>query len=209
MAAQDENEALSDDLKDFLNQPHKWEMKRKGAYFALLTNDPLYGAFTEQELFSIQEGVNSSYEKNKTSLAEYALVWFLIGTGVRPIQIARMKTSDVKLYDGPEGTEITLYIPLAKGEASPKQGKWRRRCPTILTEVLIEYLNHYKLNEDQPLFFDQSEKVYSCIKRIFQKVETYSQRNDAAIHVFPYRFRYTLGTRAIAMGASDEEAARF
>lgn len=115
LASNDADGALSDELKKFLHQPTKWETKGKGAYFALVTNDPVHGALTEQELFSIQEGVNAAFEKYKISLAEYALVWFLIGTGVRPVQIARMKVDDVKIYDGPEGREVTLYVPLAKG----------------------------------------------------------------------------------------------
>jgi len=208
MAAQDQSEALSDDLKKFLDQPIKWEIKGKGAYFALVTNDPVHGALTEQELFSIQEGVRAAFEKHKISLAEYALVWFLIGTGVRPIQIARIKVDDVKIYSGPEGREVALFIPLAKGEGSPDQGKWKRRCPTILAEILIDYIEHYGLKNNQSLFKDQSSKVSGELRNTFAKVKTYSKRTDTSIHIFPYRFRYTLGTRAIALGASDEEVAR-
>lgn len=208
MAIQDEDGALSDDLKSFLKQPTKWETKVRGAYFALVANDPIHGAFTEQELFSIQEGVNLSYEKHRISLAEYALVWFLIGTGVRPVQIARMNAEDVKIYDGPEGKEVTLYIPLAKGEGSPNLDKWRRRCPTILAEILIKYIEHYRLKNQQTLFKDQSRKIRNELRKTFRKVTTYSKRTDTSIHIFPYRFRYTLGTRAIALGASDQEVAR-
>lgn len=95
-----------------------------------------------------------------------------------------------------------------RGEASPDQGKWRRRCPTVLAEILIQYLNQYNFKKDQPLFKDQSSKVSSKLKSVFQKVQTYSERTDTSIHVSSYRFRYTLGTRAIALGASDEEVAR-
>jgi len=174
LASNDADGALDDDLKKFLYQPTKWETKGKGAYFALVTNDSVHGALTEQELFSIQEGVHAAFEEYKISLAEYALVWFLIGTGVRPVQIARMKVNDVKIYDGPEGLEVTLYVPMAKGEASPDQGKWRRRCPTVLAEILIQYLNQYNFKKDQPLFEDQSSKVSSKLKSVFQKVQTYS-----------------------------------
>jgi len=193
-------------LRNFCNNPTNGKQKVTG--HTLVTNDPVHGAFTEQELFSIQEGVNAAFEKRKMSLAEYALVLFLIGTGVRPVQIARMKVGDVQIYGGPEGKEITLFIPLAKGEASPDQGKWRRRCPTILAEILIQYLNHYKLKTDLPLFVDQATKVRSSLNKTFGKVQTYSKRTDTSIHIFPYRFRYTLATRAIALGASDEEVAR-
>jgi hypothetical protein len=61
---------------------------------------------------------------------------------------------------------------------------------------------------DATLFSDQSIAIYSRIKLVFDRIETYSSRLDGPIPIFPYRFRYTLGTRALALGASDHEVAR-
>ncbi len=201
---------LESKIANFLQSPEKWEEKENGWYFALVANDPERGAFTEQELKSIQAGVNSGYETGVLSLYDWALVWFLIGTGVRPIQIVRMNVGDVLVTDGPEGKEVTLSIPLAKGENVVVKDRWKRKAPTVLVEVLLRYMadRHPHSRSDAPLFADQSRKIASRITSIFNRVATYSKRLDGPIPVFPYRFRYTLGTRALALGASDHEVAR-
>ena len=202
---------LSAEVKEFLRQPVKFEQKGKGAYFTLIVNDPRRGAFTEQELRNIRESVNRAFEERIITIKEWALVWFLIATGVRPIQIARILMSDVIVSPGPEGTEITLAIPLAKGENGVVSDRWKRKAPTVLTEVLIDYLGlpaNRSEAPDAPLFGGTSNQISHNIASIFRRIETYSARLDGPIPIFPYRFRYTLGTRAIALGARDHEVAR-
>jgi hypothetical protein len=201
---------LDPEVIEFLGSPEKFEEKGNGSYFTLVANDPKRGAFTEQELRSIRNGVDLAYEEGNISSIEWTLVWFLIATGLRPVQIARMKILDVIITSGPEGQEVTLAVPLAKGEKQIIKDKWKRKAPSVLSEALIEYIvNDVKDRDPQEsLFFEQSSKVSRLIKSIFQRVETYSERLQSTIPIFPYRFRYTLGTRAIALGASDHEVAR-
>lgn len=202
---------LDAEVVEFLRQPQTFEERGSGAFFALVVNDPERGAFTEQELRNLRNSVNRAYEEGRWSLQEWALVWFLIATGVRPIQIARMLMSDVVVSPGPEGTEITLRIPLAKGENGVTDARWSRKAPTVLTEVLLKYLDlpHIKnRTPDAPLFGGTSQEIGRKITDLFEGVATYSTRLDGPIPVFPYRFRYTLGTRAIALGATDHEVAR-
>jgi len=202
---------LAQDVVAFLERPDKFEERGNGWYFALVANDPERGAFTEQELRSIRDGVNCAFEEGRITLADWTLVWFLIATGVRPVQIARMRVSDVITTPGPEGTEITLAIPLAKGENQIVRDRWKRKAPSVLAEALLRYLALPDVcgrGPNAPLFLDQSAKVSARIEAVFRVVNTYSERLRGPIPVFPYRFRYTLGTRAIALGASDHEAAR-
>ncbi|WP_372398678.1 hypothetical protein [Azospirillum sp. HJ39] len=202
---------LEQDVKDFLQSPEKWEEKGNGWYFALMANDPERGAFTEQELKSIQEGINHAYENGSLSLPDWALVWFLIGTGVRPVQIARTTVGDVLINDGPEGKEVTLCIPLAKGEKAVVKERWKRKAPIVLAEVLLRYLasdTRRGSAPETPLFSENSQQIAKRIAAVFARVETYSTRLKGPIPVFSYRFRYTLGTRALALGASDHEVAR-
>jgi hypothetical protein len=202
---------IDSNLQAFLRDPVPFEERGSGWYFALVANDPERGAFTEQELRSLRDGVDRAFEQGRLTLQEWALVWFLIATGVRPIQIARTRISDVIVTSGPEGTEITLAIPLAKGENQIVRDRWKRKAPSVLTEVLLRYLKSPFVADrgpDDALFADQSANVSATILSVFRRVETYSQRLRGPIPVFPYRFRYTLGTRAIALGASDHEAAR-
>jgi integrase len=202
---------LDPDIVSFLRQPTKWETKGKGWYFALVANDPERGAFTEQELQSIHSGINCAYEEGRISTKEWALVWYMIGTGIRPVQIARSKVGDVQIVTGPQGKEAMLMVPLAKKHTSDKSKRWVRKAPTQLAEVLVEYLASASMctvDSETPLFFDQSYRVNQCLADVFKQVKTYSTRLGGPIPIFPYRFRYTLGTRAIANGASDHVAAR-
>ena len=80
---------LGSDLVAFLESPEKFEEKGKGAFFALVVNDQERGAFTEQELRSIREGLNYSYEQGLISTMQWALVWFLI---------ARLRAQQFKMW---------------------------------------------------------------------------------------------------------------
>ena len=202
---------LSTELIDYLRSPESFEEKDGGWYFTLVANDPERGAFTYQELKSIRDGVNRAFEQGVIDLPDWTLVWFLIATGVRPVQIARMRVGDVLVTTGPEGREITLSIPLAKGTQQVGRPRWKRKSPSVLTDVLLRYLELPHMagaKPDAPLFVMQSRDVTVRIASIFKRIETFSERLGDRITIFPYRFRYTLGTRAIELGASDHEAAR-
>lgn len=202
---------LADDMVAFIDEPQHFE-ESGDWYFALVANDPERGAFTEQELKSVRDGLNRAFERGEIGLEDWALVWFLIGTGVRPVQIARMTRGDVIVTTGPEGQEITLLIPLAKGLQQVNKARWKRKSPSVLTEVLLRYLQLPRFasgDASTKLFCNQSTEVGDRVGSVFRVVTTASERlGGAAIPIFPYRFRYTLGTRAIQMGASDHEAAR-
>lgn len=202
---------LDPQVASFLSQPEKWEDKGNGWYFALIANDPRRGALTEQELRNVYQALNRAYATRAITTGQWALCFFLIATGVRPIQIARMKVKDVVCTTGPEGVEMTLLITIAKTREGTKNTRWRRKCPTQLAEVLGAYLATPAMIAalpDSSLFFDQSAKVASHLRAVFDILETHSDRLKGPIPLFPYRFRYTLGTRAIAHGARDEEVAR-
>jgi integrase len=202
---------LSKRVMEFLNEGHKWEEKGNGLYYALVTNDPERGALTEQELHSIHSTLNKAYTNHHITLHTYALSWFFIATGLRPIQAVRMKKKDVQIDPGPEGKEVTLRVPLAKGKGKSKTEYWFRRAPSVLAEVLIEYLESpfYKdKGPDSPLFEGTSSDLTNAIISNFRYLNTWSTRLESHIHVSPYRFRYTLATRAILHGASDIEVAR-
>ena len=132
---------LDPNIAKFLRQPTQWEQKGNGWYFGLLANDPERGALTEQELDNIQSSMNRAYQQNLISKKEWALVWFLIGTGVRPVQVARTRVGDLHIVPGPQGKEVILMVPLAKKHTSDKSKRWKRKAPSQLSEVLIEYLS--------------------------------------------------------------------
>ena len=202
---------IDKEVRTFLESPEQFEEEAKGAYFALLTNDPDRGALTEQELKNIQSALNQAYSMGHISFFDYAFTWTLIATGMRPVQLARMTFKDVIIQDGPagKGREVMLMVPLAKGTRAETTEKWARRAPSVLADVLIRYLGSKNgVNPSAPLFYMTGKVVAYELKKVFTKLETCSRRTGKPIHITPYRFRYTLGTRAIAQGASDEQVAR-
>ena len=195
---------VSDDLADFLENSEKWE-ERKPAYFKLIANDPEKGAFTLQELDSIHSSLNFAFSNMTLNLADYTLVWFFIATGVRPVQISRLKIKDIDIIN--KGAMIK--VPLAKGEGIIEQGYFLRKAPTVLADCLIKYINTIpNNNENASLFKLNPTEISKKIKYIFNQLDTYSSRLEKQIPVTAYRFRYTLATRALANGASDQEIAR-
>lgn len=203
---------LSDHVLDFLKHPYKWEEKSTGAYFGLITNDPERGALTEQEIHNIHHELNRAYSKRTISQADYTICWFFIGTGVRPSQAHRMDKKDVIIHSK-TGMEVTLKVPLVKGVMTASQEYWVRRAPTVLAECLISYLDkHPPANVSgihDPLFDELSSHALGYrMSSIIRKLDTYSERLGTKIAITPYRFRYTLATRALAQGASDYEVAR-
>lgn len=201
---------LSKDVKDFLGNEHKWEQKGGGSYYTLITNDPENGALTNQELHSIHLALNQGYASNRITLYAFTLCWFFIGTGVRPVQACRMKRNDVIIHDK-AGMEVTLRIPLAKGRGAITHEYWIRKAPTILAECLITYLDMQSPTEskkNESLFRGSPAEISLSVTRTLAALTVYSERLEGTIHINPYRFRYTMATRALAQGASDAEVAR-
>lgn len=201
---------LSDETADFLENEHKWEQKGSGSYYTLITNDPEKGALTNQELHNIHLRLNEGYARNEVSLFAYTVCWFFIGTGVRPVQAARMTREDVIIHDR-AGMEVTLRVPLAKGQGVISNEYWIRKAPTVLAECLITYLDAYtgfNTAKSDPLFRGTPLDLSMLTTRTLAALPTYSERLDGPIHISPYRFRYTMATRALAQGASDAEVAR-
>lgn len=202
---------VDEEVRAFLENPEGFEEDGRGAYFTLLTNDPDRGALTEQELKSVQQALNQAYLAHEITFFEYTFTWLLVATGIRPIQMAWMTFKDVLIDDGPagKGREVNLRIPIAKGTRATKPVYIMRRAPSVLADVLIRFIGSKKqVNPDEPLFFGVARDVNVCLSKIFKKMRTYSERTNGPIHITPYRFRYTLGTRAIAQGATDAQVAR-
>ncbi len=196
---------VSNDLADFLANSEKWE-ERNPVYFKLIANDPEKGTFTLQELDSIHSNLNFAFSNASLSLFDYTLSWFLIATGARPVQLSRLKYEDIQIIDN----EVMIKMPLAKGEGIVEQGYFLRKAPTILADCIIKYIESSPppVDEQTNFFKLNPIQISHKTKQIFENLSTYSSRLEAKIPVNAYRFRYTLATRALASGASDQEVAR-
>ena len=199
---------FDDNALSLLSNGWRWEESGNGFYFALVTNCAERGALTEQELTNLHAALNRAFTAGNITLHQFAVAWMFIGTGLRPVQIARMTRSDVQVLDGPNGKEVNLNVPLAKGEKTSRREYWLRRAPTVLADILIRYLSEADGTPGDPLFAPTSMDLRRALAHATDDLDTYSSRLGTRIPITPYRFRYTLGTRALAQGASDWEVAR-
>ncbi|NKJ48797.1 hypothetical protein CIC12_19040 [Burkholderia sp. SG-MS1] len=113
------------------------------AYIALQTNDPERGALTRHEMGALTAELNLQFAGGRISLETYALLWLLIGTGMRPVQVARMRVADVA-QDKVEGsTDVYLSISLAKGEGAYEGHRWGLRDVSGIScaEVAVKSLS--------------------------------------------------------------------
>lgn len=107
-----ENDGVSDEVSIYLNDTKGSVEGRQ--YVALRTNDPERGALTQNEMNALTRALNDHYEIGLISLSVYALLWLFIGTGIRPIQVARMRVSDVHKDEIQNSKDVYLAIPLGK-----------------------------------------------------------------------------------------------
>jgi len=197
-------ELFENEFIDFLINPIKWE-QRQPAYFKLIANDPERGVLTSQELTNIHSALNLSFSQKRLSLYDYTLCWFFIATGVRPVQVSRLKIKDIQIIN----QDVMIKMPLAKAEGVINQGFMLRKAPSILADCLIKFLTTRKnKNPDDSVFELNPSLISKRIVDVFDSLDTYSARLEGQIPINSYRFRYTLATRAIVQGASDLEVAR-
>ncbi|UYR06753.1 site-specific integrase [Ralstonia pseudosolanacearum] len=210
-----ENDGVSDEVSIYLNDTKGSVEGRQ--YVALRTNDPERGALTQNEMNALTRALNDHYEIGLISLSVYALLWLFIGTGIRPIQVARMRVSDVHKDEIQNSKDVYLAIPLAKGQEAYEGQRWKMRAPTVVAEVLLAYLDHYCLGDPTgPLFPSaknrsmpaSSNTLQGIVQRLGKQLNVFTSRLEAPITLFPYRFRYTVGTRAVELGANDHVVAR-
>lgn len=155
--------------------------------------------------------MDDALRKGRISKQDWTLLAFFIAMGPRPVQVARMRKSDVIVTGGPEGKEVTVQIPLAKAEGQVTKARWKFRAPTLLAEALLAYLELPDIkarSDDDPLFEATSAEISARFRSALNGVDTYSRRLGGPIPLVPYRFRYTVGTRAIEHGATDHQVAR-
>lgn len=188
---------------------------RKG--WPVLTMDPLQGPFTELELHAIYHEVNSQFKESKIGVRLYSLVWLFMALGIRPVQIADVKTGDVHS----NGNEYWINVPRAKQQQQRRRTSFKKR-PLLreISDLLEAWILQVKeegkrfapdiAKNKLPLFPDWGQRgeieefAYHCdgnslskeIRDFFSKVKLRSPRSNKPMRVTPQRFRYTLGTRA-------------
>lgn len=199
---------------------------RKGD--AVRSLDPRKGPFSDIEFQAIISALNDAFAQGGVSRHDYILVWLFLAIGARPVQLAALKLSDFSVVRASDGSSAyILQVPRAKqrGQAPRTEFKPRTLLPEIgdiISEHCEATLCHWRrlrLGDAQaaPFFINaqNSDGIpilrFHCtghelglkVSRIFNNMHVISERTGEAMAVITRRFRYTVGTRAAAEGASE------
>lgn len=192
---------------------------------AVATMDPINGPLSEIEYQALHDALELAYEKEEISVREYLLVRLFVSIGMRPIQYAGMKLSDLHISKGEEGNDIYLLrIPRAKKRSVSRTHFLERKISEKIAlrfekqkkEVESQYAGFERL-EDLPLFPSKREdgwaeelqkfKEHSTsfeisreLTNIVDRLRVMSERTNDILRVTSRRLRRTVGTRTAQEG---------
>jgi len=194
---------------------------------AVRTLDPTAGAFSDIEYQGIIAALNDQFAKGGIELEDYILVWLFLALGARAVNLAALKVRDIKKVNTSGGApSYLLQVPRAKQRGKPPRSEFKVRKLVADVGALVDNYaqsvrtkwSHLLTNpEDLPLFiklgggveFDglehhcNSDDLATRLEDIFEVLGVESERTNKPLRITTRRFRYTLGTRAAAEGASE------
>lgn len=198
---------------------------------AVATRDPVKGPFSDLELRSLQHSLNGAYADDRVSLDVFTACWLYLGLGIRPCQLAALKIGDYFPANAATNQPALLRVPRAKQRAQVSRSayKWRKLGAALIAAVeaqaaavqaqaaAADKLGGELQTADLPFFPDFSIPKSSSapgfsyhrtsatlafkLGRQLNGLGVISERTKQPLQINPYRFRYTLGTRAARMGA--------
>ena len=221
---------VTDDAVELLS---KIAFKHRDREMAVRTMDPEAGPFTVAETTNLQAGLSEARARQDISRRQYVLALLCFAFGPRPIQYAALKVCDVHQLErkGDGATECWLNIPRAKQRGKQLRTDFTpRRAHPHLGHELVQHANEVREAfasilpdpSQAPLFpasrtlaprppqfayHTKSSVITRECSSIFRRLHIVSERTGESLHVFPTRFRRTLGTRAAEAGASPFEIA--
>ena len=122
---------------------------------------------------------------------ERAIICLLAYSGIRNSELCSLKLQDINLGDN--------YITVKGG----KNNKDRRiNIASECTKILIEYLSHYKRDQESYLFttVKHNHQLATCDTR--KMIRILAKRANIGRRVFPHLFRHSLATNLLNRGAS-------
>lgn len=135
-----------------------------------------------------QEFINCIAVTTRKGIRDYSLITLLYDSAIRVAELTNLKICDIKLDDSPS---ITVY----------GKGRKHRNIPITdsTKEILINYINLYKLNSFSYLFAGiNNEKASS--KMVTHIIEKYSKKININKRIHPHTFRHTRAMHLLEAG---------
>ncbi len=217
-----EYEGLSPDLNELLKDI-RLKSNPKGE--AVRTMDPVNGPLSEFEFQALHKALNDAHESKEISLRDYCLTRLFLIIGMRPIQYAGMKLSDLSVSEGEGGNDIYLLrIPRAKQRTLARTQFLERIITEKFAKELFKYIAEVEAQfpgfsrpSELPMFPDRTKIVrddwiagfqwHSTANQIGQELaeiveclDVMSERTNEPLQVTSRRLRRTLGTRTAQEG---------
>ena len=186
---------------------------------AIRTMDPYQGPFTNIEEDNLSQALKSAFAREEITLEDYILASLFPLLGVRPIQLASLKTCDFIVTPG-QRPEYFLNVPRAKQRHVPTRHEftqWRivadvgRQIAKHVQEVERRFSQRLSDPSQAPMFptkdlapnapqefafHPTAEALSRRCSHIYHSFNVLSERTGNQLIVKPRRFRYSLGTRA-------------
>lgn len=191
---------------------------------AVTTLDPEKGPLTDLEFEAIQVALNNAYAQGQIDTEHLLLCYLLMALGVRPVQLASLKCSDLVVPGEPTG-DYLLKVPRAKQREQLERSEFKVRKLTRqigdplaahVQNIQAEFADRLQDVCEAPLFPQRKRKddmvmpgfeyhstshslTYKAIA-VFAKLRVPSERLEGAIPVSAIRLRRTFATRAAEEG---------
>jgi hypothetical protein len=202
-------------------------LKSHPAGEAVRTMCPIDGPLSQIEDESFQDGLNAAYAMGTLRDDEFFATWITRALGHRPCQSAALKVCDlVVVTHEDQSVEYTIRIPRAKqrDRIHPRESFKVRPLISQIGATLNDYVQRVRVQFSATLddpseapMFPRSDPVgspgyeyhrtgnemSSLIVKSINKLQAWSERTGAPLHVFPTRLRRTVGTRAAQEGHSE------
>jgi len=193
---------------------------RKGE--AIRTACPISGPLSDIEFSGVVSGVNTVFSNGWISRSDYLLAFLCLTLGLRPVQLAALKTADFVTSNEEEAA--VLRVPRAKQpEEGYREAFKDRPLANLLREQFILHVAEVEARFKAslvpagcPMFpaakqGDQawavglewhltSRGIYGRVRSALEAAGVHSERTGLPLRLNPLRLRRTLGTRAAAEG---------
>ncbi|KJH64470.1 integrase [Acinetobacter calcoaceticus] len=162
--------------------------------------------------------VNSNKDIDNQTLLYSSILGLMYVTGLRPVQLAKLSTEDVKI-DTTRTTDqfhrYSILIPYAK-QARYVHEKIAIKLPEEVAEIIQAYIERFKLNPKDKLFEMGAYSAHFCLKAINTQLfdfapETYRKAvlsGEIIRQKYSFSdFRHHVGYSLAMAGSSAEEIA--
>lgn len=212
---------IADDALGYAEEAHR---VRNEVGRAVRARCPIHGPYTSLEFDGINKALHASFGRGEVSLYNYGACLLSLALGLRPSQIACLRTSDLTISRDSDGiTKYVLAVPRVKQRGRKVRSEFKeRQLDPDLGMVLATHIAKVRAEIDAaggnpehaamfpvafrgqdymiPGLHTSAENIGRRIAATLEGLDVKSERTGETINSHAYRARRTLGTRMAQEG---------